>query len=134
MSETNEAFRSPAPPPDTFVARWEEVGSIGVDAGIVWLGDPCYILHRNDPAEQDSAPADIGVSWHDFCERINARGIYRTGVAAFSHDAGYSGMGLCVSTAYGDGEYPVYVKRNRFGRIAEVKIVFAGMDDPDEAV
>lgn len=134
MAETNEAFRSPAPPPDTFVARWEEAGSISVDAGIVWLGDPCYILHRNDPAEQDTAPQDIGASWHDFCERIDARGLYRTGVAAFAHDAGYPGMGFCVSTAYGDGTYPVYVKRNRFGRIAEVKIVFADMDAPDETV
>ena len=127
-------FISPAPPPDTFVARWEEVGSIGVDAGLVWLGDPCYILHRNDPAEQDASPADIGTTWHDFCDRISERGIYRTGVAAFSHDAGYPGMGLCVSTAYGDGDYPVYVKRNRFGRIAEVRIVFADVDSPDEAV
>lgn len=119
---------------DTLTSCWEKAGSISVDAGFVWLGDPCYILHRNDPAEQDAAPQDIGASWHDFCDRIRARGLYHTGVAAFSHDAGHPGMGVCVSTAYGDGTYPVYVKRDRHGRIAEVRIVFADADEPDEAV
>ena len=129
-----DTFTSSAPPPDTFVAHREKVSSIGVDAGIVWLGDPCYILHRDDPSEQDAFPPDIGSSWGDFCDRISERGIYRTGVAEFSHDAGYPGMGVCVTTAYGDGEYPVYVKRNRFGLIAEVRIVFADIGEREGSV
>ena len=24
--------------------KWEEVGLIGVDAGLCWLGDPCYCV------------------------------------------------------------------------------------------
>ena len=28
------------------------VGSIGVDAGIVWVGDPCYIKHHPEIYDQ----------------------------------------------------------------------------------
>lgn len=33
-----------------------------------------------------------------------------TGVANFTHDMGHGGMGLMMSTYYGDGSYPVYVE------------------------
>ncbi len=26
---------------------WEKVGVVGVDAGLLWLGDPCYILDKD---------------------------------------------------------------------------------------
>jgi len=37
---------------------------------------------------------------------------------------GHPGLGVVVSTGYGDGEYPVEVRRNEDGRIAEVRVRF----------
>ena len=36
------------------------VGEIGVDAGLCWIGDPCYVLHANPP------PSTVGRTWDEF--------------------------------------------------------------------
>jgi len=55
-----------------------------------------------------------------------------TGVAQFNHDLGHSGMGLMVSTYYGDGTYPVYVEY-KDGRPRRVLIDFdPGADEEEE--
>lgn len=94
--------------------KLEEVGLIGVDAGVCWVGDPCYILHA------EKAPADIGKNWGEFCDKLEEKGR----PAQFNYDMGHAGLGVVVSTGYGDGSYPVYVRRNSEGRIAEVRVVF----------
>jgi len=38
--------------------------------------------------------------------------------------SGFSGAGVALSSGYGDGTYPVYIKRNKTGRIKEVLIKF----------
>jgi hypothetical protein len=40
------------------------VGHIGVDAGLCWVGDPCYILHS------DKLPETIGKNWSEFCDLL----------------------------------------------------------------
>ena len=40
----------------------KKIGKIGVDAGLCWVGDPCYILHPETP------PKTIGKDWDEFCE------------------------------------------------------------------
>lgn len=72
------------------------IGHISVDAGIVWIGDPCYILHK------DPLPKAIGTDWVNFCNRLGDKDIIQ-----FSHDKGHDGLGVCVSTLDGDGYYPV---------------------------
>ena len=39
------------------------IGTIGVDAGIVWIGDPCYIMHK-----EEETPSTIGKNWGEFCD------------------------------------------------------------------
>lgn len=95
--------------------EWEKVGVIGVDAGLCWIGDPCYILHRDD----DKYIA-IGKNWREFCSNFENYPVMKQ----FHYDMGHPGLGFCVSTGYGDGSYDVFVKRNNEGRIAEVKVVF----------
>lgn len=91
-------------------AEWEKVGAIGVDAGLCWLGDPCYVKD--------------GVPW----DRITSQG----------GDAREHAEGVCVSTGVGDGYYNVYVKRVDLAgwgrRIAAVKVVFLPGEggEPDE--
>ena len=141
--------------------KWEQVGVIGVDAGICWIGDPCYVFHHDPP------PEELGKTWHEFCDRITSEryigpcpdcrafndimddktltvvqqleaievaqkcktcsGTHRQ-VEYINHwqlnyDAGHPGLGVCVSTGWGDGMYPVEVRKIA-GRIAEVRVKF----------
>ena len=68
--------------------NWKLVGHIGVDSGMCWIGDPCYI--------GDGLP-ELDVS--------NEKGPY---MKSFNYEAGHEGLGVCVSTGYGDGFYPVH--------------------------
>ena len=94
---------------------WEKVGVIGVDAGLCWVGDPCYCV----TPDCNSHPAK---TWLEFCDKLEK--IEKDGVAQ------WAGIGVSVSSGYGDGEYPVYVKRSR-GRIREVKVVFFEKEEED---
>ncbi len=95
-------------------SKWERVGQIKVDAGLCWLGDPCYILHRDG----GGLPRTLGSNWSEFCDMVSD-----SGVTNFDHEPEIKGLGVAVSTGYGDGVYPVEVKRVG-GMIAEVRIKF----------
>jgi len=73
------------------------IGTIGVDAGIVWIGDPCYILHK-----EEKTPSTIGKNWSEFCDLLGDD--YHT---SFNYEMGHEGLGVCTSTKYGDGSYNV---------------------------
>ena len=91
---------------------WKLVGHLGIDAGICWIGDPCYILHTKE------LPGSVGKNWGDFCEIINAGEI-----TSFGYDSGEEGLGICVSTGWGDGYYPVYARLEQ-GRVMQIYIDF----------
>ena len=95
--------------------KWEQVGEIGVDAGLCWIGDPCYCV----TPDADSHPAP---TWGEFCDKLGA--LEKNGAAQWDFPLGHAGLGVSVSTGYGDGCYPVYVRRAKDGRVAEVKVVF----------
>ena len=107
--------------PETIQKEWIKVGDISVDAGLCWVGDPCYILHK----EGEDKPKDIGKSWYDtehedtFCGRMKS-----DNVKQFYHDMGFSGLGVCVSTGYGDGVYPVEARFTDDDRVAEIRVKF----------
>lgn len=98
---------------------WRKVGGIGVDAGLCWVGDPCYVLHKTK-AER---PKEIGKDWHAFCDSLNGQ------ATQFNYDAGHAGLGVCVSTGYGDGTYPVMARFGEEGRVMEIRVVFDGADE-----
>lgn len=101
--------------------QWQKVGVIGVDAGMCWIGDPCYVLHREDRPKYE----DIGKSWREFCREVEKRGIDGpTCAAQFNFDKGHPGVGVCTRTGPGDGEYDVFVRKAADGRMLEVKVVF----------
>ena len=101
-------------------AKWEQVGEIGVDAGLVWVGDPCYCV----TPDADSHPAK---TWDEFCELLYPSGddVHSAPVCKqFNYAAGHAGLGVCVSTLDGDGTYPVFVKRDERGGIVGVMVRF----------
>ncbi len=94
------------------------IGEIGVDAGRIWIGDPCYILHKDPP------PKSIGKSWSEFCQAIHNDP--DDWVTQFAFDAGHNGLGICVNTG-GDGVFPVYVDRDANNQIVRIVIE---LDEP----
>ena len=98
--------------------NWKHAGIVGVDAGLIWIGDPCYVV-TPDCTEH---PAQ---SWSEFCDQIPSGTVCKQ----FNFRAGHEGLGVCVSTYMGDGCYPVYVDRDIAGRIRAVMVRF---DEPEE--
>ena len=96
----------------------EKVGHIAVDAGLCWIGDPCYVL------PDDASNADQVRDWSSFCDQlITADGEHKS-TAQFRFNHGHIGLGVAVSTGWGDGMYPVYVEYSAEGRVAKVEVVF----------
>lgn len=96
-----------------------EVGHVGVDAGLMMVGDPCYVLGDDASHRQ--------TSWAEICRRLGVDQYKR-------HEAGVyelfgDGTALICSSGYGDGEYPVYITLTSDGRPASITVIF---DDPDD--
>ena len=106
---------------DTNKPEWTQVGTIGVDAGLCWIGDPCYCV-TPDCAEH---PAD---TWGDFCELLPDDGELSK---QWDFHNGQPGLGVSVSTGHGDGNYPVFIRRTADGRVAEAKVVFIPSSDAE---
>lgn len=84
---------------------WQIVGTVGVDAGLMYLGDPCYL-------------GDNEFNYSEFIDDPIFKKVYSKGAANYN---GHTGV-VCT-TGYGDGSYNVFVKK--YGnRVAEMKIVF----------
>jgi len=89
------------------------VGSVGVDAGIVWVGDPCYIKHHPEIYDE--------TKWNDFCVKLD-------------NLPGEICQGVCTSTNWGDGKYPVFVSFGKDGSPTKLEVVFTRMtSEKDEA-
>jgi hypothetical protein len=95
----------------------KQIGTIGVDAGLCWIGDPCYIM-GDDASNRVHA-------WDDFCSKLDHDG---PTMQSFDYFPGHEGLGVCVSTGFGDGSYPVYATISDEGdwgkRVKSVTIVF----------
>lgn len=100
-----------------------QAGVIGVDAGLCWIGDPCYVIHREKSFES------LGEDWDEFCAGLSLGVV----VKQFDYDMGHPGLGMCISTGYGDGVYPVLVTKNSEGRVVRVTIEFVSYED-EEAI
>jgi hypothetical protein len=99
-------------------------GHVYVDAGLIWVGDPCYVMG-------DDASSRV-TDWGDFCGKLFNDPGYNEG---FTKPLG-DGTGIAVRSGYGDGSYPVYVtyeKDDLFGgwipSKVEIDFMVGGDDD-----
>ena len=99
--------------------KWEMAGEIRVDAGLCWIGDPCYCV----TPDSNEHPAE---TWSEFCDKLEER--EKNGVVEWPYKMGHKGLGVSISQFGGDGTYPVYVKRAPSGLILEAKIIFNEQD------
>lgn len=100
--------------------EWKYVGEVAVDAGLVMVGDPCYAKDKDHPIHK----------WSKFCDLVHGDHDNSATQLKFKH--GGPGLGVVVSSGYGDGVYPVYVKHDERGCVAEMKVVFVSDDEDDD--
>jgi len=100
--------------------EWQKVGEIGVDAGLCWVGDPCYCV----TPDANEHPAQ---TWTEFCDMLLDDGKHRH-ATQFKYKAGHDGLGVAVTSGLGDGTYPVYAKIKELPgsgeRVHEIRVVF----------
>ena len=96
---------------------WVEIGEVWVDAGVIWIGDPCYVI-----TEDAKYPPK---TWSEFCNMSSEAGLFSRGYA----ETLGTGLGIELLTAYGDGTYPVFVQKNEDGRTSKVMIDFEPAPD-----
>lgn len=91
-----------------------QIGTVGVDAGMLYIGDPCYVID-----------APLGRrAWDQFLREIGLEDKTWSVVEGETATGNRFPAGLvCVSGA-GDGEYPVYAEFTAEARIARLVIDF----------
>ena len=83
-----------------------------VDSGMIWTGDPCYLI----------SACEQGMTWDSFCEKLTADAHWDS-LPRHSEPLG-TGLGLAIGTLYGDGEYQVTFNL-KHGEIDSVRVKLA---------
>ena len=104
------------------------VGHLGVDAGLMMLGDPCYIV-PDDSTIRRRLAAGTGELWYKFLDQYvpdsDAGPVYHV-----EGDAG-GALALVCRSGVGDGIYPVTARINqKDGTVYSLTITF--IDDEEE--
>jgi len=106
------------------------IGEIGVDSGMCYIGDPCYIAKTplghtaDDPNDEH---------WKAFLRGIASPGkdwmeSHATVMGTLKGRGTEFPAGVCVTTGHGDGVYLVYAEFDPDGSIARVIIDFMDRD------
>jgi hypothetical protein len=94
-----------------------KIGSIGVDAGICFIGDPCYTL-PDDASQRTILDANGDNLWNRLIKAMENKShtsmsyITKNRFNEYAEGLGVCvrTTGVCVTTGDGDGEYPVYAE------------------------
>lgn len=120
------------------------IGDVGVDSGQLMITDPCYVKDfdsQEDIDFYDSIPEGVDLNNHHNEQPLDkypytyggasAASCNKDRAAVLSSSTGFTGVGACFSTGYGDGMYPVYVEYNEEGRVKSITVEFLGDDEED---
>lgn len=105
---------------------YELAGYADVDSGQLAIVDPCYIM----PCARDGKGDDKLLDYDTMLEARYADSAKKQGCKQWEcgpdanqmQASGHATM-VVSDTGYGDGTYPVYVKRNSEGRIVRMLVV-----------
>lgn len=93
-------------------------GYVYVDAGCIWIGDPCYVMG-------DDASNRVKDWIGDFCNKLDNN-------VSVQQPLGM-GTGMCIDSGHGDGRYPVTVEYDpNSGRPASVTVTFIEEHSEDD--
>ena len=111
-----------------------KVGQVGVDAGMVMVGDPCYLDNYGKKSSNGFEFVDAEVDAQKGARQYDYSYSGACAATLSDNSAGQLGIGsaVAVSSGYGDGLYPVYATYNHEGRITKMEVVFVAEDDEDE--
>ena len=106
------------------------VGRVGVDAGMVMVGDPCYLSNYGKKSSDGFEWVEGEVEAQKTANEFEYSYSGACAATLSDNSAGELGNGsaVAVSSGYGDGQYPVYAHYNHEGRIERLEVVFV----PDE--
>jgi hypothetical protein len=98
----------------------KSIGSVGIDAGMLYLGDPCYIKW--------TALIDGDAGWSRFLKGIATPGedylVDHSQVLGRMPNGRTFPAGMVVTTGHGDGEYPVTATFDADGCVCSVTVTF----------
>lgn len=87
------------------------LGHVGVDAGMLMIGDPCYFIGKDSTVNTKVFP-----TWADACNKLFcADGVDHKKPYLIRSTCGAL-LGIAVSTTHGDGSYPVHLETYKDGR------------------
>lgn len=82
-----------------------KIGEVGVDAGMLMVGDPCYFVGK------DASINEACKNWNQACDEVFCK-------PDLGRDTPMDvyGLGLAISTTHGDGTYNVYLETSTSGK------------------
>jgi len=89
----------------------KQIGVVGVDAGVLMVGDPCYFWPNGD---QKSAAVESLETWGEVCALMQGGPGKDSGIQ-LNFARGHAGLGVIVETTCGDGCFPVYLETGHRG-------------------
>lgn len=117
---------------------WELIGYCCVDSGTIMITDPCYLhsfkMRENNEEEFRKEFDEIDHEKDEEEESFEYSHLGACRATLRKQQTGQleNSLGVVTSTMYGDGEYPVFARKDKFGQIMEVKIVFDDIEEEDD--
>jgi len=104
---------------------WHKVSDLAIDAGTLYVGDPCYFWPKDGMSTEARTPSlfqgSIPDEWQAFCQYLDDRGAIN-GCLDLDH-----GSGAIISGFGGDVPCEVWVLY-KYGQVSKVELRF----DPEE--
>lgn len=112
-----------------------EVGKVGVDAGMVMVGDPCYLDGYGKDSTDGFNYVQAEIERQQKAKKFDYSYSGACAATLSENSAGQLGLAsaVAVSSGYGDGVYPVFATYNDDGRIVKLEVIFEGEDEDYES-
>jgi len=82
-----------------------KIGEVGVDAGMLMVGDPCYFVGKEATIHERCK------DWAQACKEVFCKEGLNKDMPLDVY-----GLGVAIATTHGDGTYPVYLETTARGR------------------